>query len=454
MSNEKSASEYAFFLSYARKDARDAKGEISYFKDFKDDLTKWVSSALGPVAELEKDIAFYDQESIPLGADWDAELRRALQTSRVMICLFSPHYFASEYCGKEFEVFSRRVKAYTDALPQGARAPQLILPVLWEKPDNLQGKMPEVLKGLQFSHGSLGDDYAKKGLQRLLWRQRPGNQEEAAYKEFIDGLVDIVVREFNANRQVKPLAELPPLPKVPSAFHVRAAPPPPPGGGGAARNAEPAEEAGHGVEVLWLYCFAGGKGDYAGLRQRNECYGNAGPDWRPYLPDDDKMIDYTASVIATSNGLTARLQSVDDADIVQKLRVAEDNNTIVAIVVDPWAFKLPNLKKKLEEYDKARLTNCGVVVLWNDKDKETQDARKDLQALLVKTFPTSFVYRDVTFQHDVNSKGDLEKKLAQAIKEVKLRVQERGRYLRGEPPPAEAIPTLPPAGAGEAGGGR
>lgn len=454
MSTVDNTSEYAFFLSYARKDALDAKGEISYFKDFKDELMKWVSSALGPVPELEKNIAFYDQDSIPLGADWDDELRRALQTSRVMICLLSPHYFASEYCGKEFEVFSRRVRAHTEGLPAGARPPRLILPVLWEKPSNIEGKMPDVLSSLQFSHSSLGDDYARRGLQRLLWLQRPGNEEEAAFKRFVDGLVDVVVQEFKANRQFKPLPDLPPLPKVPSAFHVRAAAPPPP-----ARPEEGPEDVGQpgegrGVEVLWLYCFAGGRRDYAELRKKNDCYGNSGPDWRPYLPDDDKMIDYTAGVIARNNGLSPRLQSVDDEDIVEKLRDAEDNNTIVAIVVDPWAVKLKSFREKLFEFDRARLSNCGVVVLWNDKDEETRDARGQLQKLLGQTFPTNLAIRDVTFQDDVTSTKEFQEKLDQAIAEVKARVEARGRYLRGEVPPAAKIPTLPPAGAVNTGGGQ
>jgi FxsC-like protein len=458
MSRENDASaEYAFFLSYARKDALDAKGEISYFKDFKDELTKWVSSALGPVAELNKDIAFYDQESIPLGADWDAELRNALQTSRVMICLLSPNYFASEYCGKEFEVFSRRVRAHTDGLPAGARAPQLILPVLWEKPSNIEGKMPDVIKSLQFSHSSLGADYARRGLQRLLWLQRPGNDEETAFKRFVDGLVDVVVQEFNANRQLQPLPGLPHLSKVPSAFHLRAEPEPPPPVAGSAEGAEgtqPVAERSRGVEVLWLYCFAGGRHDYAELRRKNDCYGNSGPDWRPYLPDDDKMIDYTAGVIARNNGLSPRLQSVDDEDIVEKLRDAEDNNTIVAIIVDPWAVKLRSFREKLFKFDRARLSNCGVVVLWNDKDDETREAREQLQKLLGQTFPTSLAIRDVTFQDDVTSTKEFQEKLDQAIAEVKARVEARGRYLRGEVPPAGKIPTLPPAGALNAGGGQ
>jgi FxsC-like protein len=441
MSNETAApAEYAFFLSYARANAKGPDGSDNvYFKQFKEDLTFFVSSALGPVAELDKDIVFYDKDSIDLGTDWDSELRRALQTSRVMVCLYSPAYFGREYCGKEFEVFRRRARAYAATLPQGAPAPAIILPVLWENPDNFAHKIPSALKAVQFTHGSLGGLYAQKGVLRLLaW------QEEALYKKFVTGLADIIVQTFNEHADVKPLPQLPPLSEVLSAFHT----PPEPAPGVAA----PPAQVKRGVEVVWLYYFAGAKQDYAALRQKNECYGDTGRDWRPYLPDDDKMIRYTASVIATNSGVAPE-PGPTDGDIIAKLRDAEDKNTIVAIIVDPWAIKLPSFQKQLFEYDRARLSNCGVVVLWNDNDIETKGERERLQKLLEQTFPNSIISQDVTFQHSVNSKEELREKLERAIKDVKQRVENRGRLLRGEGlPSVERLPTLPTAGAALAGG--
>src|SRR5258706_10337779 len=105
---------YWFFLSYARRDAKGDNGnENPWFQKFSSDLAQQVGTAFGlPAAIPNKDIEFYDRESIPAGSDWDKDLAEALQSSKVLVCLYSPAYFNSVYCGKEFTVFNSRVREY------------------------------------------------------------------------------------------------------------------------------------------------------------------------------------------------------------------------------------------------------------------------------------------------------------------------------------------------------
>src|SRR5688572_3755640 len=109
-----------FFFSYAREDRSDP-----YIKQFHDDLASEVRSLTGTASAQE--MGFFDSESIETGVDWQQQIRDALQSSRVLVTLFSPTYFMSQYCGKEWWVFRQRQDAYLNANP-GIRPP-VILPV-------------------------------------------------------------------------------------------------------------------------------------------------------------------------------------------------------------------------------------------------------------------------------------------------------------------------------------
>ena len=75
------------FLSYAREDAADAA---------------WVARTL---RELLPDIElFQDVSSLRLGGVWQHQLYSAIDTSRFLMSLLSPHYLASEFCVEEYNI--------------------------------------------------------------------------------------------------------------------------------------------------------------------------------------------------------------------------------------------------------------------------------------------------------------------------------------------------------------
>src|SRR5947199_6132544 len=95
-------SPYWFFFSYARDDRED------YLKKFYDELVDSVRVNAGGSRE---EIGFFDTENIQLGQEWPAELAAALQTARVFVPVYTPSYFVSDFCGREWEVIEERRKA-------------------------------------------------------------------------------------------------------------------------------------------------------------------------------------------------------------------------------------------------------------------------------------------------------------------------------------------------------
>src|SRR5687767_10604443 len=107
-----------FFVSYSRLNARNAKDRelvAQFVADLEDDVTQKLQRP------STSDVAFFDTTDIETGTDWNDELSAAASTSRVAVCLFSPSYFSSLWCGREFQVFVDR-RAASGAL-SGAHLP-------------------------------------------------------------------------------------------------------------------------------------------------------------------------------------------------------------------------------------------------------------------------------------------------------------------------------------------
>jgi hypothetical protein len=96
------AYEYDIFLSYNRKYPHgEWVNEIFYplFKSYVDEA-------------LNKDVRiFKDAQEIQTGNDWRLKIRNALIKSKVMVSIFSPSYFRSEWCMREFSAIYYRQKS-------------------------------------------------------------------------------------------------------------------------------------------------------------------------------------------------------------------------------------------------------------------------------------------------------------------------------------------------------
>lgn len=149
-----------FFLSYARTprpDSNSAADPNYWVHKLYEDLSYEVLQLIrSPVA------GFMDRE-IRVGMKWSRELTTALATCRVFVPLYSPRFFASDNCGKEWYAFSRRV------LDQRALRPgteMAIVPALWVPVD--EENLPGVAREIQFNHHDLGEMYGRYGFSGIM----------------------------------------------------------------------------------------------------------------------------------------------------------------------------------------------------------------------------------------------------------------------------------------------
>jgi TIR domain-containing protein len=142
-------SEPWYFLSYARLDL--VNDPFKCIKKFYEDLDKEVRR----VKVIDEGVAgFFDGLSLQQGSDWPVALVEALSSCRVLICMYSPAFFDSEYCGREWQIFNSRFPA------EGPRPP-LILPVLLSPPEEL-ATIPPALKNIQYVDDRYPSDYFGK----------------------------------------------------------------------------------------------------------------------------------------------------------------------------------------------------------------------------------------------------------------------------------------------------
>lgn len=173
---------YYFLLSYAREDAEDG-----YLPRFYDELVETIRPKRSRREGQPEAIGFLDREGIGVGDAWPSKLSEALRTSRVFVPIYSPSYFASEFCGKEWAVFERRL---TELKPR----PPLIMPVLWMPPERLPSPLPGSAANVQYDHRSFGEKYTNEGLWRLFKLGKFRDARRDFIDRFTDRLIDVAER--------------------------------------------------------------------------------------------------------------------------------------------------------------------------------------------------------------------------------------------------------------------
>lgn len=93
--------------------------------------------------------------------------RGKLQSTPVLVPVFSPSFFASHNCGQEVQAFLERIQLYASSNPRPAVTPRCILPVTWVWP-NLT--VHPALKDFQYQDVSYPQKYLDKivGLRMLV----------------------------------------------------------------------------------------------------------------------------------------------------------------------------------------------------------------------------------------------------------------------------------------------
>lgn len=408
--------DYWFFLSYAR---RDSKGE-RYLRKFYTDLALRVSKIAGlPSQARENEIAFFDEQGVEPGDEWDSKIAEGLQTSRVFLCLYSRAYFNSHYCGQEFQAFQDRVKAYV--IKPGSEPFRPMLPVLWGDPKFLSQNLPRSVSRLQDRHVDFGQLYSEEGLEYIMRLEK-----SVEYQEFLTRLAGRIVHQAESHRLPR-VASFRFLKDVENAFEENSHRKVDAGHASPDTSGTPVNE---GPGVAWFVYLAGRDIDYRSIRTNIGSYGHfGGGSWMPYRPPIQKRIGVLSQTIAAEEDLLLESPSVDDR-LVFRLREAEERNTIIIVVVDPWSVRVESLKRFLLAYDQTRLSNCALLIVWNENDEETTSNTADLQSELMRTLFRTWESGDTFFRARVCNEEDLKREITAAINDIRLRLIRRARLFR------------------------
>ncbi|MCY2962839.1 MAG: toll/interleukin-1 receptor domain-containing protein [Planctomycetota bacterium] len=183
-------SPYSVFTSYARRDAA-GKPFSKFIAELKDRVQRKTGRDLASVC-------FVDGTGIKIGDDWTATLAEGVCTAEVIVCLMSPNYLNSVWCGRELSVFRQRIQEMRKTLPATTRLPAFIFPIVWEV---LPGRsLPKVLASFQYSEDAFPPAYSEKGLRQLAQLPRL----RTAFLEFLEFLSDRIRDSLEDRHRLAP----------------------------------------------------------------------------------------------------------------------------------------------------------------------------------------------------------------------------------------------------------
>lgn len=386
-----------YYLSHAAGDDED------YVRRFHQDL----SAEVRALADAEGEVGYLDGATRADAGPWLSAARDAVSSCRAFIALWSPKYFVSERCGREWSVFAERLIHYQQLT--GAVAPALI-PVIWT--DLGPGRMPAgdttPLPLIPHSPGGAG-------LQQLIrlrsWR--------AGYDRFVADLARRVVD--TASDHVIPKA----VPgqdtqSVPAAF------------------TSPAAE-GRPVQRVHFVVVAGTRDEMDDVRDDVRFYGAHRQDWTPYRPQSAQPIAERARSVAAERRLGTQVEDIER--LGECIERAQRDNDIVVLLVDLWITRIAAHRSVLVQIDSSAEPAVAILVPASRGDAETVRHRGELRAQLSATFYRRAGQPDQIFRTEIDTASEFDETLIAVLEEAQNRIFRRGRVFRR--PGARDVATRP-----------
>jgi FxsC-like protein len=403
-----------FFLSYARAD------DDGYLSRFYRDLSEAVRSRTGHAAD---DVGFRDELSMHIGTDWPTTLANAITSARVFVALCSPSYFASEMCGKEWQMF---VDLSQDRQAATAGESPVLLPLTWIPATAI----PDRVRRLQHSHAGLGEIYAREGLHFLSRLSRYRDD----YHLFITRFAERIVAAGESYTPEPPYY-LPDFDSVPNAFLVEEASNDP--DRLQVEGQLPAEGQQEDVDVLPpggprhvnFVVVVAPSHELARIRNETQFYSTNPHDWAPYKPLSTQRICVFAQNIASTKDLTSALATADRS-IIDLLLRAREQNEIVVLIVDVWSTRLDPFHAVLREYDERNAPTSAVMVPWNEIDEELTERSAELAEDLRRAFPNNTAREDPLFRSAIPTLERFQTALEEVLAEAQSRVFHFGMVAR------------------------
>ncbi|GIH91543.1 TIR-like protein FxsC [Planobispora siamensis] len=337
-----------FFLSYAHVPSLDGTGS--------GDPNQWVERLFRALCDyilhhtnVPAGSAGYMDRGLRTGENWPRALSEQLSACRVFVPLYSPRYFESESCGKEWACFVNRA---SDHVASGGAMPEAIIPALWT-PVRLEA-MPQVARDIQFNHTDLGQHYADKGFYGIMKLQKYRRHYQNAVHEL--------------GRRIIEVAENTPMPR------------------GSISNFTTAKSVFTDSVPERPITVTVAAPDTGSLPEGRDpvYYGETAPEWDPYRTGDDRrpLADCVAEV-ARSRGFLPEIGSLGEhAGMLE----ADDSHAPGVVLVDPWATSGEEGRRALRPVDRPGRPWVTVMVAWNLDDPQTvrhqERLRHDLRAAL------------------------------------------------------------------------
>ncbi|MFE5241536.1 TIR-like protein FxsC, partial [Streptomyces sp. NPDC056627] len=344
-----------FFLSYAHTPHHGgATSTDMWVERFFQDLCGHVMAMTDLPAGVP--VGFMDREMHP-GESWSERLSEVLAECRVFVPLFSPRYFTSEMCGKEWYAFEQRAIQHRARSSQHAETN--IVPVLWVPV--APGHMPSAAERLQFNHRYFGERYVSDGLYGLIKLRGYAEEYERAVYELAKRIVtvgDTVGLAPGAPADLR---------HVPNAF----APP----------LTEP--EVSRPIQITVV----------APTRRRlpegrdPAYYGGSAQDWNPYHPVSAVPLAHVAEDLVRSLNHQAVITSFDVESGRQGGRRPPDGPEI--LLMDRWALQDEDRRRRLAALDAENEPWTAVIVPWNRDDGQSRAAEVELTDQLEQTMPVT-----------------------------------------------------------------
>ncbi|WP_051755287.1 TIR-like protein FxsC [Kitasatospora purpeofusca] len=395
-----------FFFSYARRDHLAGGAFVDqFFTDLRDELAR-IEPEAGP-----GELAYRDTERLRIGDDWERQLSRMLGASRTMVALYSPAYFSSPYCGKEWTAFDHRTRRHEEQT--GESVPALI-PVLWEPPPE---DLPAEVRRIQYIQHDFGAEYATGGLRHLLRTDPQGT----AYRKVVRVIAERIreaaswrvaeLRDLDLG-QVEgcfPVEEVAPVAVRSSLVRLfvaarRAGDPPAVVGGAGAVNGERFPVQRSEADSVRADRAAAGGGPVNGGGPANGApggpdgpyqggwYGAHPRDWAPYHPPRLPSLAVQAQQVITRAGHSTSLETVGP-DLADALDRARENNEVSVLLVDPWAAGAEPFRQALRDFDRQNHPVTAVLLPDSTDDPPAGPARARLWEGVREVFARTWLHR-------------------------------------------------------------
>ncbi|MER5884983.1 TIR-like protein FxsC [Streptomyces sp. NPDC001941] len=337
-----------FFLSYAHTPKNHPKDRDPnvWVERFYRDLSAHVLALTSLPAGVPA--GFMDQQMQP-GEGWQERLSEALAYCRVFVPLYSPRYFLSEQCGREWFVFSQRA-AHHQARSNSGSPVNGIVPALWVPVPTRQ--LPQPAERLQFNHATFGDDYADEGFYGLIKLRYLRDQYERAVYLLAKRIVSVAEQTLIADGDPHQNYGA-----MPSAF----------GPPGAPRE----------LQVSVLACCRTDRPEDRG----EDCYGTHARDWNPFHPRSSRPLADHAVDLARNLDYVVRVREFETDPKQLLIDDGAPPEAPALLLLDRWALDRPDRRELVRRIYAQDRPWVSVMDPWNREDPESPSRESELRRL-------------------------------------------------------------------------